>query len=231
MATNNTFTQLPTTTAAKLTDIISAVQNYQSTAVPGTSVQETLQQVYNLFQQNLILSFAGNPNSNLPGTLNQFAWDSINNILYICTTAGNISAAVWKKVIQLAAGTGISLSQTGNTITISAIPQQFSWNVTTATLATLAVNNGYIANNSSLVTYSLPTTSAIGDVISVMGGAGTTGGWRISCGAGQSINLGTITSTVSASSTRNTDGIQLICIAANTVWQNLNAPQGNISLA
>lgn len=231
MATNNTFTQLPTTTAAKLTDIISAVQNYQSTAVPGTSVQETLQQVYNLFQQNLILNFAGNPNGNLSGVLNQFSWDTINNILYICTTAGNISAAVWKKVIQLTAGTGISLSQSGNSITISAIPQVFSWNVTTTTLVTLAVNNGYIANNAALVTYNLPATSAVGDVINIMGGAGSTGGWKIACGAGQSINLGTVTSTVSASSTRNTDGIQLICLAANTVWQNLNAPQGNISLA
>ena len=44
------FTELPTTTAAQLTDIICCVQGYVSPSVLGTSVQETLGQILTLFK-------------------------------------------------------------------------------------------------------------------------------------------------------------------------------------
>lgn len=43
----------------------------------------------------MITNYPGNPNGNLAGSLYWFCWDTVNMILYICTTAGNASTAVW----------------------------------------------------------------------------------------------------------------------------------------
>jgi hypothetical protein len=82
------ITQLPTVDAATLADIIYAVQG-------GVSVQETLAQVQALGLANTILSFAGNPNGNVAGTTFQLCWDTVDDILYICTTTGTATTAVW----------------------------------------------------------------------------------------------------------------------------------------
>lgn len=88
---NEKFTQLPTVTSALAGDIICAVQG-------GVSVQETLQQVLNLVLSETILNFAGNPNGNVAGTIYQLCWDTTNHILYICTTTGSTTTAVWTAV-------------------------------------------------------------------------------------------------------------------------------------
>jgi hypothetical protein len=58
---NEMFTQLPTTTAATLSDIIAVVQGYTSPSNLGTSVQETLQQVLSLVTAgaNISTTFSG----------------------------------------------------------------------------------------------------------------------------------------------------------------------------
>jgi hypothetical protein len=71
-----------------MTDIICAVQGASLPNVLGLSVQETLQQVYNLFQSNIILFYAGNPNGFVAGTTYQLCWDTVDQILYVCTTSG-----------------------------------------------------------------------------------------------------------------------------------------------
>jgi hypothetical protein len=100
---NEMITQLPTVTNAALSDIIYAVQGYISPSSPGTSVQETLQQVLNLMLQQTILNFAGNPNGSLAGNTYQLCWDTTDSILFVCTTSGTSSTAVW---IQVAPGAG-----------------------------------------------------------------------------------------------------------------------------
>lgn len=97
MAVEEMFTQLPTVSNATMSDIICAVQGYVSPTNPGLSVQETLQQVYNLFQANIILFNAGNPNGVVAGTQYQFCWDTIDSILYICTFSGTASTAIWTR--------------------------------------------------------------------------------------------------------------------------------------
>lgn len=47
------WTDLPTVSNASLTDIVCAVQGYVSPSNIGNSVQETWQQVFNLFNQNV----------------------------------------------------------------------------------------------------------------------------------------------------------------------------------
>lgn len=95
MATNIQFTGLPTVTTAQLTDIICAVQGYESPSVLGTSVQETMQQVYELIQSQVVLYNSGNPNGAVAGMTYQFCWDTADSLLYICTASGTESTAVW----------------------------------------------------------------------------------------------------------------------------------------
>lgn len=85
---NEKFTQLPTVVNASLSDIIAAVQS-------GTSVQETLQQVFTLMLANIILHNAGNPNGSVAGVVYELCWDTTNLVMYVCTTGGNAATAVW----------------------------------------------------------------------------------------------------------------------------------------
>lgn len=132
----------------------------------------------------------------------------------------------------LTAGANISIVNAAGSITISATGLAgFSWTVVTGTSQAMLSNNGYIANNAGLVTLTLPATSAVGDEIDVIGkGAG---GWLIQCGGGQTIVLGSSTTSVAGSlaSTNAKDSLYMICTVANTEWQVASAPQGNITVA
>ncbi len=107
----------------------------------------------------------------------------------------------------------------------------FTWYEITATSQQMTANNGYIANNAGLVTLTLPTTSAVGSVINITGkGAG---GWLISQGAGQQIKVSPETTTLgiggSLASNAQYDGIELVCITADTIWSAKNPPVGNLT--
>lgn len=232
MAIEEMFTELPTVSTAQMTDIICAVQGFSSPSVLGLSVQETLQQVFNLFQSNIVQTFAGNPNGFVAGTIFGLLWDSSNNILWVCTTTGSAGTAVWKKSIQLTAGTGITISQSGANITISnSSASVLAWNEIITTSVTMVSNNAYVSNNAGLVTLTLPATSSFGDIIFVTGmGAG---GWSIVYGTGQLIQVGSVASTIttgSISSTNRYDAINLVCTVANTTWQAFTGTQGNLTI-
>lgn len=224
---NEIFTQLPTTSAATMADSICAVQGYVSPSSPGLSVQETLQQVYNLFQANVILSNAGNPNSAVAGSTYQLCWDTTNMILYVCTTTGSSGSAVWTKVIALTAGSGITISQAGNNITIST--NAFGDTFVTVTTATqqMLTNHAYYVTYTSGCTLTLPTTASAGDFLYVLGKG--TNGWTIAQNALQSIQVGSSSTTVgiggSLASTSATDSLTLMCVVSNTTWQVSGAPQ------
>lgn len=232
MSTNEQITSLPSATQANLTDIIYAVQGYVSPSVLGTSVQQTMQQVYTLMHNNLIANNPGNPNGIVAGTLYQLCWDTTNAILYICITAGNAASAVWDKSIQLTAGTGITIVQNGANIQISSSAAGISWNTITGASATLASNNGYIINHASAVTLTLPGTFNVGDIIMISGyGAGL---WSIAQNAGQKIIIGNALTTIgvtgSLSATNQYDSIELIGHVANTVLKNVSGGQGILTV-
>ena len=221
------LTQLPTTSAANLTDIIYAVQGYSSDS-PGLSVQETLGQVIALATTTFTTYYPGNPNGNVAGTLFQYCWDSTNSILYICTSAGTTSTAVWQKVITLTGGSGVTITQNGSVIEISASSSGITWNDVTGTSVNMVTNNAYQPNNASQVMLNLPSSASFGDELWVKGyGAG---GWTIIQGSGQQIIVGDESTTVGASgslsSTNRYDAIQLSCVVSNTVWQAVSGPQG-----
>ena len=96
-----------------------------------------------------------------------------------------------------------------------------NWSEVTATSQSLAVNKGYILNNASRITCTLPTVSAVGDVIRIVGkGAG---GWKIAQNASQYIKIGNYVSTTGTGgylqSCNPGDAVDLICDIANTSWR------------
>jgi hypothetical protein len=106
-----------------------------------------------------------------------------------------------------------------------------TWNIVTGTSQTATANNGYIANNASLVTITLPSTSSTGDIVEVAGkGAG---GWKIAQNSGQVIHMDGVDSTTgtggSLSSTVKYDAVRLLCITANTEWLVLSGI-GNLTM-
>ena len=105
----------------------------------------------------------------------------------------------------------------------------FLWTEVTGTSQAMAVNSGYIANHSTLVTLTLPTVSAVGNMIKVVGkGAG---GWTVTYTTNQIINFGAVNTTIttgSLSSTNQYDSIELVCTVANLAWTMSVGPQGNI---
>lgn len=90
----------------------------------------------------------------------------------------------------------------------------------TATTVTMAVNTTYEINaGASLVTLTLPATSAVGDIIKIVGQS--SGGWKVVQGSGQSIKYSpatTTTTTGSLASTAQYDVMLMHCVIANATW-------------
>lgn len=148
-----------------------------------------------------------------------------NGQLIIGNTGNDPSAAA------LTAGTGISISTGAGSITINATGGGMTWVDVTGTSQAMSISTGYVADNGSLVTLTLPTTAAIGDTVIVVGkGAG---GWKITYTTSQQIQVGSSASTVTTgniASTNQWDSVTLTCVTANNIW-TARAVQGNITIA
>ncbi len=131
----------------------------------------------------------------------------------------------------LIAGTNVSITNNAGSVTISATGLGgFSWSVVSGTSQLMVANNGYIADNVGLVTLTLPATSNVGDEIDIIGKG--SGGWLVQCGTGQTIVLGssTTSSAGSLASTNAKDSFYMICTATNTEWTIGSGPQGNLTV-
>lgn len=129
----------------------------------------------------------------------------------------------------ITAGTGVSISNGAGSITISASGGGMTWTEVTGTSQSAAVNNGYIANNAGLVTITLPSTFAIGDVIRV-GGKGA-GLWRLSANTGDTIHFGSQDTSAGGSltATNRYDCVEVVGITANSDWLVLSSI-GNLTV-
>jgi len=108
----------------------------------------------------------------------------------------------------------------------------FTWNNTTTATQAMAVSNGYVSNNGvTLVTFTLPATATVGQIIAVQGSG--SGLFTIAQNASQTIHFNAVNSTTgvtgSVSSTSQYDSIMLICNIANTDWV-VNQSTGNLSV-
>lgn len=100
-----------------------------------------------------------------------------------------------------------------------------TWTTVTGTTQIAVAQNGYIANNASLVTVTLPATGTVGDTIRICGlGAG---GWKLAQNASQLVYFGPTVSTTgtggSWSSTNQYDDCHIVCVVTNTTWKILYA--------
>lgn len=141
---------------------------------------------------------------------------STNTTTYIAGIVGNTVSNALMVTIDS------STSQLGT----QAIPTgMMTWTVVTGSSQAMAANNGYIANNAGTINFSLPASSAVGDIIRITGINNATG-WQISQAAGQQIFFGTssttsgATGTITSSATR--DSIEIVCVVANTIWNVLS---------
>jgi hypothetical protein len=146
--------------------------------------------------------------------------------LPIGNTSGSAPVAA-----TLTAGTGVSIVNAPGSITINASGGGLSWTNVTGTAQAAAVNNGYLANNASLVTITLPATAAQFSVVAIAGNGA--GGWQIAQNAGQNIQFGKLSTTAgtggSLASTNQFDCVYLLCTTANTTFTVLNSV-GNITV-
>ena len=117
----------------------------------------------------------------------------------------------------------------GNTITITTPSGGYIWNVVTSALnpVTLTKGNAYICKGALPVQFILPAAAAIGDSFKIVGTANL---WTIAQNAMQSITIGVVTSTVGVfgniTATTISDGIELVCVTANTEFYEIQI-QGN----
>lgn len=119
---------------------------------------------------------------------------------------------------------GVNVLKVNNTISATG---NTTWVEVTGVSENMSSNIQYLTNNAGLVSLLLPSTSGIGDIVSIVGkGAG---GWRITQGAGQQVNVGGSATTLGAggsvSSAGQFDSIQLVCTVADTIWTTRSAPQ------
>lgn len=132
----------------------------------------------------------------------------------IGATGGNAKAAL------LTAGTGISVTNGSGSITIASTAGGLSWVDQTSSAVTLAANTAYVTDNGlTLVTYTLPTTAALGDIFGIVGKS--TGLWTLVQQTGQSVVFGSATTTVtsgSLTSTNTGDCVFFVCTTADTIF-------------
>lgn len=159
------------------------------------------------------------------------AWNTpaltTNGQLLIGSTGVNPVAAT------LTAGTNIAITNGAGSITVAASGAgSFTWSVIASTTQTIVPFNGYFANTGTLLTFTLPTTSAVGDSFRIAGLG--SGGWKIAQNAGQFIHMGSSITTSgvggSLASTNQFDAINLVCFSANAGWIVVDGPQGNITV-
>ena len=145
--------------------------------------------------QNINQLFISNPASSMLGT----------DLLYLGRSPYNTSddfAITWANML-------------------ASIPQVVTWVDQTTGSVTMKANTGYTSDaGASLVTFTLPTTSAIGDWIEINGkGSGL---WTLAQATGQQIHMGSLATTSGASGSLSSilqfDNVRLRCLTANTIW-------------
>lgn len=135
---------------------------------------------------------------------------SISTILYASSANVVSGLATANNAILTTNSSGVP-SWTAGTFAIT-------WSGIAGTSQSAAVNNGYVVQNASQTTVTLPTTAALGSVVKVQGlGAG---GFILAAGAGQTIQMGASATSVAGSltSANKYDTVEVVCIVANTTW-------------
>ena len=92
------------------------------------------------------------------------------------------------------------------------------WAAVSGTSQAAAANRGYVIENASQTTVTLPASAAVGDIVAIAGLG--TAGWILAANTGQTIQVGATatTSAGSVTSANRYDQIEVVCLVANTTW-------------
>ncbi len=136
------------------------------------------------------------------------------NVLIGTTSGDPVSAAI-------SAGSGISIASVSGSITISNNAAANAFVDQTSTPVTAVSNTTYLVDNGvTQIVFSLPTTSAKGDRLNIIGFSA--GGWVLDQAVSQQVIYGNASTTVgtggSVASQLASNSLMLICVTANTVW-------------
>jgi hypothetical protein len=160
------------------------------------------------------------------GTLAALVDPAVDGQVMISSSVG---VATWASIT---AGAGITLTPGHNSLQISSVGGGFTWNEVLLNTVALAADNGYILENVGLTTASLPALCPVGDTIRIVGT--TAGLFRITQGLGQSIKIGSTSTTPGVAgaldSTAIYDVLELLCVVANTTFVVLSSV-GNFTVS
>lgn len=155
---------------------------------------------------------------------------SVPGVIDTITTPDSTVVVPTTGNINFLNGFGMNIVGSGSNITFGATGGGITWVEVTGTSQNLTGDTGYVANNSALVTFTLPATCAFGSLIKIVGLG--TGGWTIVQNSGQEIIFGEVNTTSgvggSLSSSNAHDCIDILCVAADTTFQIIDSI-GNIT--
>jgi hypothetical protein len=144
----------------------------------------------------------------------------VNNGASTITLGGSLTTSgAFAATFTMTNTTSVTFPTSGTLATTSQLSN--AWVDQTSASVIMATNTGYTSDDgASLVTFTLPTTSTIGDFVEINGkGSGL---WTIAQATGQQIHIGTSTTTSGAtgslSSVNQYDCVRLRCLTANTIW-------------
>ena len=141
------------------------------------------------FLEILVRQHSADPNIPVYTTLSPrqpIAWTAyaIHSITADSATTAT-TATTANNALQLG---GVAANQYVQTTDVRISSGTFLWQVVAGTSQQALINTGYLANNASRVTITLPASPSVGDIVRVSGSGA--GGWRIAQNSGQTI-LGT----------------------------------------
>lgn len=118
----------------------------------------------------------------------------------------------------ISGGAGITVTNGSGTITISGTGGGLAWTGIAGTSQSADINTGYVVQNASQTTITLPATFSIGDVVAIKGlGAA---GWILQSAMGTIIHVGQLPTSDggTVTSADNYDVIYVSGLIANTEW-------------
>jgi len=122
------------------------------------------------------------------------------------------------------ADASVTITVGAGTIDLSAAGGGLTWSVEAGAAKAAVVNEGYISNRAGGVTYTIPTTAAVGSIIRICSIQGLS---TIAQNAAESIVYGAFTTTVgvggSLVATNVGDTIEILCTVADTTWAVLSS--------
>ena len=200
------------------TDHALLIGNGTGVAIGSLSIGTTGQILTGVTSNDPTWTTATYPSTVSKGDVLVASADNVIGIVAGATTAGYVltaNGAATAPTFQAASGGGLT------------------WSIKTSDLNPMVVDNGYIANKAGLLTFTLPTTCAVGKVLRVTG-MNTAVGWRIAQSANQIIHFGTSTTTTGAGgyieATNIHDSVELVCCVADLEFIVVSST-GNITIA